>query len=109
MIKLSEKRIKESSLSRLVSKIQSGDCGTITAFRKKFSKKENQIRNKVLLNKLLSHGYSVTAVDGTYIENYNTPEAKEVKENVFFVHNISERRDLKKDIISLGKQLDQDS
>jgi len=110
MIKFSEnKKLNESSLNRLISKIQDADCGTITAFRGFLSKSENLIRNKALLNKLLSYGYSVTSIDGVYIENFVKPDAKEVKENVFFVHNIGNKRNIKKDLIELAKQFDQDS
>lgn len=116
---LPDKQLKESGLSRLQQHMEDHDCGTITAFRSKegcatpedaaYRKSDNQKRNKQLHAKLQSLGYSTTAVDGVYIENYGTPNAKEVKENVYFVVDINDRGSLKKDLITLGKLYEQDS
>ena len=81
------KDIKESSLSRIHSKMQGSIAGTITAYRSEYSKQDNQKRNKSLVAKLMNLGYSVTAVKGSYIENYGSDDEKEVSEHSFFVEN----------------------
>lgn len=120
-----KKIIEESNLSRLVEHMKNHDCGIITAFRdrkfkikdgkkisefgEKYTKKENRQRNKKLKSLLLSKGYSVTKVMGGYIENFNSPDAKEVGESSFFVCDIKDKKKLKKDLIELGEIFDQDS
>lgn len=101
--------LKESSLSRLVGKIKERDCGTITAFRNEYSLKINKDRNAILKAKLLSSGFGVTSVDGVYIEDYGTPNAVEVKENVFFVEDRLNKKTLERKLIELGEEFEQDS
>lgn len=87
-------RIDESSLNRLYNHIKSKDCAVITAFRKqlinckgnmdsdeKLNIKTNKGRNISLKSALLSLGYGVTNVKGTYIENYLQDNSVEVKED----------------------------
>ena len=111
--------LKESGLSRLATHMENHDCGTITAFRSKegcagpedqsYTNQDNKKRNRQLQANLQSLGYGVTAVDGAYIENFNTPDAKEVKEDVFFVVDLKDRGRLESDLKVLGEQYDQDS
>lgn len=109
--------ILESSLSRVWKQSQEHDTGTITAFRyapecgkgKPYTKSENKARNAKLKAKLLSMGYGVTAIAGTYIENYNTDDEIEVKEDSFLVVDLKDTGRLKKDLIKLGSMFDQDS
>lgn len=105
------KDIKESSLSRIHSKMQGSIAGTITAYRSEYSKADNQKRNKSLVAKLMNLGYSVTAVKGSYIENYGSDDAKEVSEHSFFVapREPSQAETLEDDLIKLGQEFDQDS
>jgi hypothetical protein len=62
---------------------------------------------------LLSKGYSVTKISGTYIENYKTPEARDVEERSLFVANQNVEGDdggqLENDLIKMGEYFDQDS
>ena len=51
---------------------------------------ENFERNKQLKAVMLNKGYGVTSVDGTYIEDFGTDAAKEVKEDSFFVVNLKD-------------------
>lgn len=115
-----EAYLNESSLSRLLSKMEKHDTGTITAYRskdydrdgnvvKEYTHKENQQRNRSLLAKLMNKGYLVTSVKGSYIENFGTPEAKEVGEHVFFVEDAKDTGNLKEDLIELGEEFNQDS
>jgi hypothetical protein len=109
--------INESSLSRIWQQTLKHDAGTITAFRDKrhcgngatFTKSENKSNNTVLKAKLLKLGYSVTKIAGTYIENYNTPRAIEVKEDSYMVVDILDKGNLRKDLITLGGEFQQDS
>lgn len=102
----------ESSLSRIHSKIGAYATGAITAYRGEFTHKENQQRNRSLLAKLQGLGYSVTAIKGSYIENYGSDSEKEVSEHSYFVASKTEGDDggkLENDLIRLGNQFDQDS
>ena len=109
---------KESSLNRLYYKMEEHDCGTITASREKdmingklhyYTYKENKQRNRSLLAKLQALSYGVTNVRGSYIENFNTPDAVEVSENVFFVEDQKDLGALKEDLMELGEMFNQDS
>jgi len=107
----------ESSLSRVYKQSLEFDTGTITAYRsandcnegKPFFRKDNQKRNKILSSKLLKMGYGITKVKGSYIENYKSANAKEVSEESFLVVDLKARGTLKKDLISLGSEFEQDS
>ena len=109
--------VTESSLSRLWKHSQEHDYGTITAFRyapecgegTPYTKRENLQRNKSLLAKLRSKGYGVTAIKGSYIENYGKPTAREVGENSYFVADMQDKGRLKKDLLALGEEFEQDS
>lgn len=112
-----KQNLNESSLSRLQKHMKDHDTGTITAFRYArecgngdvYTKQENLKRNKSLLAKLQAKRYGVTSVKGSYIENYGTPKAKEVGENVFFVVDLDDTGKLLKDLKKLGNEFDQDS
>lgn len=105
--------VVESGLSRLHKHISDHSAGAITAYRDEFSRKENQARNKKLLAYLQKKGYSVTSVKGSYIEQFDTPNAKEVGEASFFVVNTKVEGDdggqLESDLQKLGRLFDQDS
>ena len=104
--------LPESSLSRIHSKIQQYACGAITAYRNEFTHKENQQRNRSLLASLMAKGYSVTAIRGSYIENYGSEDATEVSEHTFWVCSKTEGDDggqLENDLVELGHKYDQDS
>jgi hypothetical protein len=117
--KLKPNNINESSLSRVVHHMEKHDCGTITAWRsyencgdegdKKYTKSDNKKRNIQLLAILEHLGYDTTNVDGSYVENFGTPTAGEVKEDVYFVVDSKDRGNLKQDLMRLGEQFNQDS
>ena len=58
---------------------------------------------------LLSLGFGVTAIDGVYIENFNSPDARPVREESFIVIDIKNKGNLKKVLMKLGEQYEQDS
>ena len=105
----SKEQINESSLSRLWRKYKESDSGTISAFRGEYSKSENMERNKKLQSILIGAGFSVTAVDGVYIENMGTPEEKRVKEKSFIVFDYQNKGNLKEVLKALGEKFDQDA
>ena len=110
-------QLSESSLNRVYQQTLKFDSGTITAYRSfhncgdgdRITKQENKSRNKILINKLLKDGYSVTKIKGTYIENFKSDKEIEVSEESFLVVDILNKGTLKKDLISLGTEFDQDS
>lgn len=132
---LINKIINESSLSRVFNHIEQYDIAMITAFRgrlencilqqksiKEFvstaetktkpvqlTKSENLQRNKELKASLLKLNYGVTAIDGSYIENYGEPDSREVAENSFLVVNLKKDAGFFNNIIKLGKAFCQDS
>jgi hypothetical protein len=99
------KVLNESSLTRIHSHIMKHDCAVITAFRNKLINcmsedngdklniSDNKMRNKRLKSALLSLGYGVTSVKGTYIENYMSDNQVEVKEDSYFVVNLTDNPD----------------
>ncbi len=109
--------LNESGLSRIYLQTQKFDYGTITAFRsarecntgKPYTKTENKARNKSLLNKMMTKGYSVTKIKGSYIENYGSDDEREVGESSFIVIDIKESGKLKSDLLKFGEAFEQDS
>lgn len=121
--------IQESSLSRVYQHIEQHDCAIITAFRNNPSEHDscvheapstyqgenlkpidiNKLNNRDLKATLLKLGYGVTAVDGTFVENFDTPEAVEVKEDSLFVVNLTDDPSFYDQIKNLGKKYCQDS
>jgi len=115
------KVLNESSLTRIHSHIMKHDCAVITAFRNKLINcmsedngdklniSDNKMRNKRLKSALLSLGYGVTSVKGTYIENYMSDNQVEVKEDSYFVVNLTDNPNFISHITKLGEMFCQDS
>ena len=105
--------LRESSLSRLWSKTENHVCGAVTGYRSENTAQQNKANNAKLVNYLQGKGYSVTKVSGSYIENFNTPDAQEVSEPSYFVCNHRVQGDdggqLQDDLVRIGAQFDQDS
>ena len=109
--------ITESGLSRVYKATQAHDFGTITAYRyapecgtgTPYTYAQNQKRNASLLAKLRARGYGVTSIKGSYIENYGSPDAREVGENSFLVIDLQDRGTLRDDLLALGEEFEQDS
>ncbi len=96
--------VTESSLSRIYQHNVNHDCGAISAFRKNFSRKENDQRNKSLRAKLLSKGYGITQLIGKYPEGGET-----VSEVSYFVVDTKDDGNLFKTLTALGEVFNQDS
>lgn len=116
------KVLNESTLNRVHKHVMEHDCSVITAFRNSFvncldddnDEKRSNIRknkniNKTLKAALLSLGYGVTEVKGTYIENYLSDNEIEVKEDSYFVVNLKDDPNFADNIIKMGEILCQDS
>lgn len=109
--------LNESGLNRVFQSTQKHDFGMITAYRyatecgegEIYSYAQKQQRNKSLLMKLRAARFSVTAIRGSYIENYGSNNAKEISENSFLVVDINDRGDLKEVLLKLGEEFEQDS
>jgi len=121
--------IQESSLSRIHQHVSEHDCAIITAFRGDPADHGNcvhdapatyqgenlkaldinKLNNRDLKAVLLKLGYGVTAVDGTFVENFDTPDAVEVKEDSLFVVNLNDDPSFNDQIKLLGKKYCQDS
>jgi len=116
------KLLNESTLNRIHTHVMEHDCSVITAFRNSFVNcldddndeerlniRTNKNINKNLKAALLSLGYGVTEVKGTYIENYLSDNEIEVKEDSYFVVNLKDDPDFVDNIIKMGEILCQDS
>lgn len=98
------------------------ECGTISAFRaardcgkgERYTYRENMQRNASLFAKLRTAGrFSITAVKGSYIENYKSTDPEnppiEVSEETFFVADIDDRGKLLNVLKRFGEEFEQDS
>ena len=101
--------MNESSLSRLYKHMQEHDSGTITAYRSEYTPEQNKKRNYSLMAKISDKRYQITKVDGSYIENFGSDDAVEVKEKVFFVVDAQDKGTLENDLRQWGEEFDQDS
>ena len=118
--------LTESSLSRMWTHMQDNQTGMITAFRDDPDDDEgcvmdpqpvegedaldkNKMRNRDLKATLLKFGYGVTAVEGTYIENYMKKNAVEVKEDSMFVVNLEDDPKFFANLEMLAQKFCQDS
>ena len=101
--------LTESSLSRVYGHIMEHDSAILTTFRNEYTRKQNYERNRELKAQLLTMGYGVTKVAGSFIENFETPQAIEVSEQSFFVSNRGEAPGFFDSIEGLGQQYEQDS
>ena len=129
--------INEAGLSKIRQDMTDYDTAFITAFRGDINDKtmcvyippseeelserdkmgkrgeNNKRNNKELSAFLLSQGYGIKNVQGSYIENFGSidPEKipREVKEASFFVTNLKDDPEFAEQIINLGKRFCQDS
>src|ERR1035437_268484 len=118
MLNFTDRILLESSLSRVWSHIEEYDIAIITAFKtslvlctgdnKQLTMGENKERNHLLKAKLLHMNYGVTSIDGNWIENYGKTDAKESKEDSFFIVNINDENFFN-NITALGEEFCQDS
>lgn len=101
-------RPDESSLSRLWSKTVNHECAMISAFRGTLKKAENRQRSAKLAAALRKKGFSVTQVQGAYVERIDGKDV-EVRELSFFVCNQGDDKDFVETMFKMGAMFDQDS
>jgi hypothetical protein len=101
--------INESSLSKIWRKYQECDSGTISACRDENTPAQNSARTAKLKAALMGMGYSVTKINGVYIENYGTSKAKKVREVSFIVFDQNQTGALEQALRHLGAIYNQDS
>jgi len=99
----------ESGLSRIHDKIQNHESGAISGYRADSTSSKNKSNNREIVAYLRQKNYSLTKVKGSYIENYESDDAREVGEPSFFVVDHNDTGNLVKDLVRLGKLYDQDS
>ena len=124
--KYTKEVLTESGLSRVWTHMQDHQTAMITAFRNdpedgedcvmepqpvegESSLDKNKMRNRDLKATLLKFGYGVTAVQGTYIENYMKKNAIEVKEDSMFVVNLEDDPKFFANLEMLAQKFCQDS
>jgi hypothetical protein len=118
--------LNEASLSRTLQHIEEHDCAIITAFRNDpadmskcrpgsvqekegKTKQTNKRRNRDLKAMLLGLDFGVTKVDGSYVENFERPDAVEVKENSLFVVNLYDEPNFVDKVTRMAEKFCQDS
>lgn len=107
-------RITESGLARINQAWMNHDVGIMTAFRgfhdcgngPVITDKENKGRNAILRSKLKSRGYGITKIKGSWFENGSEVEKGEAS---YFIVDLNDTGNLKKDLIKLGTQFEQDA
>lgn len=102
--------IESSSLSRLYEKMLKADCGTVSAFRGNYTRRENQVRTQQLKTFLANPMLDITVVDGVCLENYGKSDERESREIVFFVTKArpDSNIDIKEILMEAGEKFDQD-
>lgn len=76
----------------------------------KYSKSENEVRNRSLKASLQKLGYGVIKIKGTWVEDFDTDKPIEYKENSFFVVDLNDDGNkFFNNLISLGQYYCQDS
>ena len=107
-----DRKLNESSLSRVYRHNLLHDCGALTAWRKAekcgtgrlYTHAENVQRNRSLLAKLKARGYGVTTLHGRYPEG-----GRITTEESYFVVDLDDTGTLETELRALGVQFDQDS
>ena len=116
-------QLNESGLSRLYTHMMEHDCAILTAFRGDANDmtqctknalapeegENNKTRNRDLKATLLVMKIGETKVDGSYVEDFDTPIAKEVSEASLFCVNLNDDSGFVETIKSLGEKYCQDS
>ena len=106
---IAERIFVESGLSNIQEKIDKYDIGTITAFRKKYTRAQNRERNKQILAYFMTKMYSVTKVKGSFIEDQGGDNPKELGEESFFIADQNGNGRLLAELKKLGTHFEQHS
>lgn len=111
--------LNESSISRLISKMDNQTCVIMSAFRGRFGcggeddatvpYSINMQNHRELKSLILQFGYEFTEVDGKYIENYGSDDAITNGEKSLFVTTPNQNKDILIDMFKLAQVYKQDS
>lgn len=102
------KAFLEHGPARLFSKYKNCDYGTISAYCSGKTMEENQENSAKLKAILIGAEFSVTAVDGTFLEKCSSPDVREIKKHFFLVFDYKNKGSLKELLTKLGEIYDQD-
>jgi hypothetical protein len=88
-MKTIREHINESSLGRVFQHAKDKDTGfaMITAFRGKYTEKENMERNVELAKRIKADGFGYFFVNGHWLENEGEDNEKQVRETSLFIIN----------------------
>lgn len=100
--------LSQSQLARLWKKYKQFDSGTISACRGESENEGNAERMEQLHAFLVAKGFSVTALDGVFIEGMGTPAEKSVRQKFFLVFDRNATGTLKETLMKLGEKFGQD-
>ncbi|MFL9855099.1 hypothetical protein PQR72_05075 [Paraburkholderia madseniana] len=78
-------RLNEASLERVYEERRSSNVGFITAHRSDYSAEENLSRSRQLQSDIRSSGFGFRYIDGHFIENHGTPDARKAVERAYMV------------------------
>ena len=92
------------ALDKIIAYTSSLDTGAITAYQSTHTDKENQLRNRRLLAKLMLNDYGVTSIKGSFFENHEKPNSKEIFAEIFFVVDLKNKAVLRIDLGNLSQE-----
>ena len=97
------------AIDKIIAYSSSHDTGAVTAYQSIHTDKENQIRNRRLLAKLMLNDYRVTSIKGSFFENHGKPNSKEISAEIFFVVDLKNKGNLESELENLGNEFGLDS
>lgn len=104
-------QLNESSLARVYQHTMERNIGMVTAHRNEYTADENKARNRELESHIRKAGYGFVNVKGRYVENYGTPEAKNVDEHSYLIvgKKGDDKGELRNFLRGVGEKYGQDS
>ena len=104
-------QLDEGSIMRLMGHTQNRNVGIISAFRGRYTKRENLTRSAKMEGEIRGAGYGFYRLEGHYIEGYGSEKEKDVHERSIFVigKEGEDSGNLKGLLMKLGAKYNQDS
>jgi hypothetical protein len=97
------------AIDKIIAYSSSHDTGAITAYQSIHTDKENQLRNRRLLAKLMLNDYRVTSIKGSFFENHGKPNSKEIYAEIFFIVDLKNKGNLESELENRGQEFGLDS
>jgi hypothetical protein len=103
-------QLDQASLERVYEETRSSNIGFITAHRSDYSAEENLGRSRQLKSDIRSSGFGFRFIDGHFIENHGTSDARKVAERAYMVigRKGDDRGNLMDFLKKYGAKCDQD-